>query len=86
MSLRQPVRKNTSYSPDVAPSDVPLLGSLKQRLQTCESRSFEELQGHVSEILNRIAPDELKKVQRGRIDRFPKVRDLSGEYARCLNC
>jgi hypothetical protein len=48
------------YSPDIAPSDFYLFGTVKQRLPTCEGRSFEEFQENVDEIPSTLRPDELK--------------------------
>jgi hypothetical protein len=44
------------YSPDITPSDFYLFDNVKQRLQTCQNRSFEELQENVDEILDSIGP------------------------------
>jgi hypothetical protein len=42
------------YSPDIAPSDFYLFGTVKQRLQTCEGWSFEELQKNGDKIVSPI--------------------------------
>jgi hypothetical protein len=48
------------HSPFISLSSLYLFGSMKQRLQACEGRSFVELRGNVSEFLNPIASDELR--------------------------
>jgi hypothetical protein len=42
-----------------SPSDFYLFGTVKQRVQTCQSGSYEQLQANVQEILVAIDPVEL---------------------------
>jgi histone-lysine N-methyltransferase SETMAR len=68
------------YSPDIAPSDFHLFGTVKQRRQTCESRSFEELQQNVHELLGFIGRDELEATMRAWMERVRRVIALGREY------
>jgi hypothetical protein len=68
------------YSPDIAPSDFCLFGTVKQRLQTCEGQSFEELQENVHEILSSIGPDELEATMQAWMERLRRVIDTGGDY------
>jgi histone-lysine N-methyltransferase SETMAR len=58
------------YSPHIAPSDLYLFGTMKQRLQTCQGCSFEELQENVHQILGSIEPSELVGAMRAWIARL----------------
>jgi histone-lysine N-methyltransferase SETMAR len=69
------------YSPDIAPNDCYLFGTVKQCLQTCEGRSFEELQENVDQILRFIRLNELKATMRGWMECLWRVIALGGEYA-----
>jgi hypothetical protein len=48
-----------SYSPNIAPSDFCLFGTVEQPLQTCQGRSFEELRENTREIMGSIGPTGL---------------------------
>jgi hypothetical protein len=52
------------YSPDIVQSDFYLFGTIKQRLQTCQDDSYEELQVNVHEILTAIDLTELATTMR----------------------
>jgi hypothetical protein len=69
------------YSPDIAPSDFYLFGTVKERLRTCQGGSYEELQANVHEILLAIDPVELMATMRAWMARLQKVIDTNGEYA-----
>jgi hypothetical protein len=73
-----PRMPHSPYSPDVAPSDLYLLSNVKQRLQTCQNPSFEELRDNGGEIFGSIARDELKRLMRAWMDRVRKVIHLGG--------
>jgi hypothetical protein len=68
------------YSPDIAPSDFYLFGTVKQRLQTCEGGSFEELEANVHEILAFIKPFELSATMRAWMGRLQNLIDSDGGY------
>jgi hypothetical protein len=61
MHQQQKLQKmpHSPYSPDIAPSDFYLFSTVKQRLQTCQGRSFKELQENVYDILDFIESTEL---------------------------
>jgi hypothetical protein len=61
------------YSPDIAPSDCYLFGTVKQRLRICVHRSFKELQENAHGILSRIGPDELEATMRVWMERLQRV-------------
>jgi hypothetical protein len=67
------------YFPDIAPSDFYLFGTAKQRPQTCQGQSFDELQEKVHEILSFPEPDELEATMRAWMERLRRVIALSGE-------
>jgi hypothetical protein len=50
---------HSPYSPDIALSGFYLSGTVKQRLQTCQGRSFKEPQENAHEILGSDGPTEL---------------------------
>jgi hypothetical protein len=52
---------------------------VKQRLRTCEGRSFEELQENVHEILSSIGPDELEATMRAWMERLRRVVATGGD-------
>jgi histone-lysine N-methyltransferase SETMAR len=58
------------YSPHIAPSDLYLFGTVKQRLQTCQGCSLEELQENVYQILGSIELTELAGAMRAWIARL----------------
>jgi hypothetical protein len=68
------------YSQDIAPSDFCLFGTVKQRLQTCEGRSFEELQENLHEILSSIGQYELEATMRAWMERLRRVILTGGDY------
>jgi hypothetical protein len=68
------------YWPYIAPSDSYLFGNVKQRLQTCEGRPFEDLQDSVHEILGYIGLIELAATIRAWIERLQRVIDANREY------
>jgi hypothetical protein len=68
------------YSPDIAPSDFSLFGTVKQRLQTCEGRSFKEFPKNGHEILKFIGPDDLEATMRAWMERLRKVIATGGDY------
>jgi hypothetical protein len=68
------------YSPDIAPSDVYLFGTVKQRLQTCEGRSFEELRANVHGILSSLGPYELEASMRAWMERLLTAIATGGDY------
>jgi hypothetical protein len=72
-------------SPDIAPSDFYLFGTVRQRLQTCQGRSFEELQENAREILDFIGPTELAATMRAWLGRLQKAIDTNGEWVCRLN-
>jgi histone-lysine N-methyltransferase SETMAR len=71
---------HSPYSPDIAPSDSYLFGTVKQRLQTCKGRSFEELQENVHEILSLIGPDELEATMRAWMECLRRVIVIGGDH------
>jgi hypothetical protein len=77
--------RHRPYSPDIAPRDFSLFGTVKQRLQTCESRSFEELQENGDEILSSIGPDEFEATMRAWMERLHGVIATGGDYVSRLN-
>jgi hypothetical protein len=68
------------YSPDIVPHDFYLFGTMKQRLQTVEGRSFEELQENVHEILSAIGRGELEAIMRAWMERLRRAITLGGHY------
>jgi hypothetical protein len=68
------------HSPDIAPSNFYLFGTVKQRLQTGHGHLFEELEENVDEILGSIPPAELTATMRAWMARLQRVIDNNGEY------
>jgi hypothetical protein len=68
------------YSLDLSASDFYLSGTVKQRLQTCQGQSFEELQENGHEILASIGPTELAATMRAWIERLQRVTQTNREY------
>jgi histone-lysine N-methyltransferase SETMAR len=77
--------RHPAYSPDIASSDFYHFGAVKQRLQSCQGRLFEELQENVHEILRSARPTELAAPMRAWIERLQKVTYISGEHVSRLN-
>jgi hypothetical protein len=69
------------YSSRIARSDFYVFGPMKQRLQTCQGRSFEELQENVHEILSSIGPVELEGNMQSWLECLRSMIALGGEYA-----
>jgi hypothetical protein len=69
-----------SYSPDIEPTDFYPFDTVKQRVQTCQGGSFEELQENVYEILGSIEPTQLAGAMRAWIVRLQRIIDSHGEY------
>jgi hypothetical protein len=67
------------YFPDIASSDSYLFGIVKQRPQTCQGQSVDELQEKVHEILSFPEPDELEATMRAWMDLLWRAIALSGE-------
>jgi hypothetical protein len=68
------------HSPDIAPGDFYLFGTVKQRLQTCQGHSFEELEENLHEILGLIPHGELTATMRAWMAHLQRVIDSNGEY------
>jgi hypothetical protein len=68
------------YSQDIAPSEFYLFDLVKQRPQTCECRSLEELQENVHEILSSIWTDELEATMQAWMERVRRVITTGGDY------
>jgi predicted outer membrane lipoprotein len=69
-----------SYSPDRAPSDFFLFGSVKSAAQGSEFQTLEELLAAAVGILNAIPTETLTSTFHERIRRFQTCIDTDGEY------
>jgi len=63
------------YSPDVAPSDFYLFGTVKHRLEGCMGETVEDLKENVSEILSTISEEELMAAFLNWMERLQQVID-----------
>jgi len=68
------------YSPDLAPSDFYLFGTIKDRLRSIQGHTAEELFQNVEEILNAISGEEIERVFLDWMERCRKVIASNGDY------
>jgi hypothetical protein len=68
------------YSPDLAPSDFYLFGTVKNRLEQIQASDADDFFEQLTEILNSISPEELERVFAAWIDRIRQVSEGNGEY------
>jgi histone-lysine N-methyltransferase SETMAR len=68
------------YSPDLAPSDFFLLGSVKRKLRGCHAESPSEFVIRIRVILSEIPRETLNAVFLESIERPRKCIDTNGEY------
>jgi hypothetical protein len=70
------------YSSDLAPSDLFLVGYVKDRLQGIVFASREELLARISEDLDEMPPETLPRAFEHGIERLEWVSQNNGEYYR----
>jgi hypothetical protein len=68
------------YSPDLAPSECPLVGDVKHQLQRHEFAEGAELASAISEIWNQIPTDTLVDVSDDWMRRSQRCINISGEH------
>ncbi|KAI5490547.1 Mariner transposase [Trichomonas vaginalis G3] len=71
---------NPIYSPDIAPSDFYLFGTLKKRAEGREFASPDDLENFVREQFEQFSHDDLKRVFQAWIDRCERVIESNGDY------
>jgi hypothetical protein len=81
MDAKQFIRLSHSpYSPDRAPSDLDLVGMIKEKLKNCTARTLDVLKQEVDSILSCIPEAELISVFQTGLRRLQQVIDSSGKY------
>ena len=68
------------YSPDISPLDFGVFGAIKEKMPYEELVSGDELKDAITEILNELGPDYLKKLFDEWIKRLHEVIDTNGDY------
>jgi transposase len=68
------------YSPDLAPSDFYLFGTVKQRLQQAQFSEEDDFFEELDTILMSISKDELMKVFQSWLERVRAVSQGNGDY------
>lgn len=69
-----------AYSPDVAPSDFGLFGTMKEKLIGVEHDSEESLKSHILEILGDFEPDFWQSLFNSWIERLEELIKRDGNY------
>jgi hypothetical protein len=81
MSDHQMIRMpQPPYSPDLAPSDFYLFGTVKNRLEQIQASDADDFFEQLQEILSSISVEELERVFAAWIDRVRQVSEGNGEY------
>jgi hypothetical protein len=68
------------YSPDLAPSDFDLFGTVKSRLEQIQASDADDFFEQLEEILSSISVEELERVFAAWINRVHQVSEGNGEY------
>lgn len=69
-----------AYSPDIAPSDFGLFGTIKKMLEGVEHRTVEELQDHIIKILDDFTPEFWNSLFMEWIERLKQIIHTNGNY------
>lgn len=72
--------KHPCYSPDLAPCDFGLFGTVKNKLIGIQCETEEELQGEIERVLGEFSPDEINRIFIGWMNRLRMCIQLDGEY------
>lgn len=72
--------KHPAYSPDIAPSDFGLFGTVKEKLEGVEHATEKDLQDHIIEILNSFPKSFWQSLFMEWIERLEKVITTNGNY------
>lgn len=72
--------KHPAYSPDIAPSDFGLFGTVKEKLEGVEHATEKDLQDHIIEILNSFSKSYWQSLFMEWIERLEKVITINGNY------
>jgi hypothetical protein len=68
------------YSPDLAPADFFLFGTLKKKLSGCVFKNQNDVERKLKELLPKISPEMLERTFHNWMDRCDKIREKGGEY------
>ena len=68
------------YSPDISPLDFGVFGTIKEKMPNEELESDDELKDAITEILNELGPEYIKKLFDEWIKRLHEVIDTNGDY------
>lgn len=72
--------KHPPYSPDIAPSDFGLFGTVKEKMINTEHANVQELQSHINEILYSFSEKFWKSLFLEWKRRLMKVIECNGDY------
>lgn len=72
--------KHPAYSPDIAPSDFGLFGTIKNQLVGISHGTIEDLQQHIIKILDDFEPTFWESLFDEWMNRLGKVIQLQGDY------
>ena len=72
--------KHPAFSPDVAPSDFGLFGTVKDKLAGVSHETIEDLQEHIIQILTDFDQEFWESLFNQWIARLEKLIEVKGDY------